>query len=242
MVIGVSDPEDAFLLTQKAHDFAEKYRIPVIILSEKAIAETFKTINPKDLTLIPIERHLTDPKTIEPKDYFGVTDSGVSPRWLPTSDKEKYFFANGDEHDGQGRLDESEATGEMYQKRIRKLETLKKELPDPKIYGKKSAEISFIGWGSSRNIMRDVIAEAEKQGISVNYLHYEYLWPLKTDVFLEFAKANPNLNLIEGNATGQLGNTIKAETGFQKFSGKFLKWNGRPFFVEEVLEYIKNKS
>jgi 2-oxoglutarate ferredoxin oxidoreductase subunit alpha len=108
------------------------------------------------------------------------------------------------------------------------------------------AAISFVGWGSSKSIMHDVIKVAAAEGISVNYLHYEYLWPLKTDAFETFIKTNQNLHLIEGNYTGQLGQLLQAHAEYESkklFVGRLLKWDGRPFFVEEVMEYIqKNVS
>jgi pyruvate/2-oxoacid:ferredoxin oxidoreductase alpha subunit len=87
--------------------------------------------------------------------------------------------------------------------------------------------------------MRDVIVEAAKQGIQVTYLHYDYVWPLDRDSFLEFAKNHPNIYAIEGNATGQLASMLDPENAILK--GKFLKYDGRRFYLEEVLGYIINK-
>jgi pyruvate/2-oxoacid:ferredoxin oxidoreductase alpha subunit len=47
------------------------------------------------------------------------------------------------------------------------------------------------------------------------------------------------VHLIEGNYQGQLGQYISAITD-HKFKGKLLKYNGRPFFVEDLKEYLDN--
>jgi len=51
---------------------------------------------------------------------------------------------------------------------------------------------------------------------------------------LEGAK---NILLVENNKTGQLGDLIRQETGIE-IKNKFLKYDGRPFFREEVVEEI----
>lgn len=248
IVLALSDPTDAFDLTQHAHNLAEKYQVPVIILSEKVVAETLMTVPEFDQKKIPIERGLTDPKKekVISHDRYKLTKDGLSKRWIPCSDPEAYYFANGDEHDEMGRLTEdTPLAGEMYAKRVKKMELIAENLAEPEVYGEKSAEISFVGWGSTRNIMRDIITLMAEKGIKVNYLHYEYLWPLKTKKFADFLKTNKNVHLMEGNMTGQLGHLLatKMDASYEDlFAGHFLKWDGRPFWVEEVVEYIeKNK-
>ena len=254
IVIGVSNPTDAFDLTQHAHNLSEEYQCPTILLSEKYVAEALVTVPEFDQKKIPIRRGLTDPtkEKVSSSDRFKITASGVSKRWIPGSDEAAYYFANGDEHDEMGRLTEdAEPSKAMIAKRIRKLETIKKNIPDPLILDNNllsenkqknnKAAISFVGWGSSKSIMHDVIKVAAAEGITVNYLHYEYLWPLKTDAFEAFIKTNQNLHLIEGNYTGQLGQLLQAHAeyeGKKLFEGQLLKWDGRPFFVEEVIQYI----
>ncbi len=63
------------------------------------------------------------------------------------------------------------------------------------------------------------------------------MWPLKTDTLDTFFADNPNVHLAEGNYQGQLGNLIQQQAG-HKFVGRLLKWNGRPFFTEDLAEYI----
>jgi 2-oxoglutarate ferredoxin oxidoreductase subunit alpha len=76
-------------------------------------------------------------------------------------------------------------------------------------------------------------------GVKVNYLHYEYLWPLKEKPALKFFKENKKVYILECNYQGQLANMIEAATG-HKFKGRLLKYNGRHFFLEDVMDYILN--
>jgi 2-oxoglutarate/2-oxoacid ferredoxin oxidoreductase subunit alpha len=104
---------------------------------------------------------------------------------------------------------------------------------------KAQKSISFLGWGSTKSTILDSIDQLKitNPEINVNYLHFNYMFPLKTTLLKEYLKAHPDTILIEGNATGQLGELITTKTGFQ-FQDKMLKWNGRPFYVEEIVEKV----
>ncbi|MDP4008678.1 MAG: 2-oxoacid:acceptor oxidoreductase subunit alpha [Candidatus Peregrinibacteria bacterium] len=268
IVIAASDQTSCFELIQHAMNYAEIFQVPVVFLTEKVIAETKTTVPVFKQGEIPIERGLVTDEaelaTLESADRFRITENGISKRWVPGSTK-TFYFGNGDEHKEDGRLtEEAYAAAAMYAKRIRKMDAILEALPEPVVYGfdpdsgtvcdvstpgkgHADACLSFIGWGSTKSTMIDVIEECEKQGVKVNYLHYEYLYPLKTSVLKQFIKANGNVCLIEGNYTGQLGDLIKLklqdEEVLFKFKKQFFKYNGRPFFLEEVMEFImKNKK
>lgn len=239
VVLAVSDSIDSFYLIQYAFNFAEEFQIPVIILSEKTICEGKINVEPYDEDAVKIERGLVSAKDladIKREDRYALTETGVSKRWL-CGDSDVYYFANGDEHFVDGSLtEEADEVEKIYAKRMRKIETIKKSLPKPEIFGEKNADISFVGWGSSKNIMRDVIEICAKEGRKVNYLHYSFVWPIDEESLKEFFKKNKNVHLIEENYLGQFGNL--AEACGVKFDGRLLKFNGRSFFVEDVTNYI----
>ncbi len=241
VVIAVSDPVSAFNLTQHALNIAEEYKVPVILLTEKVLAESKTTVETFQETQIPIKRGLiTDPDALmalSSKDTYTKTPDGKPKRWLPGSSP-AFYNLNADEHDQSGfSSEDADNATYMYEKRMEKLEHIKKEIPEPIIYGPKTADISFIGWGSTKKVMLDAIKTAKASGINVNYLHYEYLWPIKTKKAKEFAKNNKKLVLIEGNYTGQLGQLLPI-----KFNKKLLKYNGRPFYIDEIMEFIKQSK
>lgn len=241
VVMSASDPLDCFDYIQHAFNIAEEFQTFVVLLTEKQIAETKMTIDMFDQKKIPIVRGLvSDDELGELKstDRYKITESGLSKRWLPGS-CETFYFANGDEHKEDGVLDESAENGEaMYAKRMRKLDLIKEVLPDPEIFGvSEGADISFIGWGSSKNIMKDMISMYAQKGFKVNYLHYSFMMPFKETMAREFFEKNKKVYLIEGNYAGQFGHVVESETG-KKFADKLLKYNGRSFYIEDVTAFI----
>ncbi|MCD6109606.1 2-oxoacid:acceptor oxidoreductase subunit alpha [bacterium] len=244
-VIACSDQKSSFELIQHAFNIAETYQIPVIVLTEKEILEKYSTVEPFKQNTIPIKRGIVTKKSdlekLTPKDRFAITKSGISKRWIPGTSK-AYFYANGDEHNIDGKITEdAKSVSDMMEKRMRKETTLKNNLPDPIIHGvKKNADISFVGWGSSKTVMLDVIDELKEKSVKINYLHYDYVWPIKEKPAIKFFQNNKNIYLIENNFTGQFGKHIEAITG-KKFKSKMLKYNGRSFHFDEVIAYIKKR-
>lgn len=240
IVIAASDASTAYELIQKAFNLAEKYQTLVILLTEKQICESL--FNIKDFAKpLKVTRNLLSVaqlKDVKPSDRYKLTESGISDRWLP-GQSDSDFLANSDEHLEDGTsTEDADAAAAMIEKRMRKMDGILSELPEPTIHGSKNADYSFIGWGSTRNTMLDVIDILKKSNVSVNYLHFDYIYPLKVSTLHNFAKNAKRLVLIEGNFQGQLGRLIRREAGIE-IKERLLKYNGRPFFIEDVLEYLK---
>ncbi len=229
-VLAVSDINSCYTLIQKAFNIAEKYQIPVVLLTEKVIAESlFSTDSlPKNIAL---ERGLTQGTS-----RYGITDNGVSNRWLPESNK-KTFLMNSDEHMESGwSTENAEEATRMVSKRMNKIMALKKEIPEPQYFGNINAKTIVIGWGSTKNTMIDLL----KYNKEIGYLHYEYMFPLKTYFLKNLLRKNDKeVVLVENNFEGQLGKLITEETGIN-FSKKLLKYDGRTLTVDDITEFLNN--
>ena len=126
-------------------------------------------------------------------------------------------------------------TNKNVEKRLNKNQEIEKEcskLKMIKIHGKKKSKNLIIGWGSTKGAIIDTI-----QDIDAKFLQVLYLNPLSPEIQLEPKKAR-KIILIENNATGQLGELIKLKTGIE-IKNKILKYNGRPFYCDELNKQIK---
>lgn len=242
-VMAVSDSKSAYTLIQHAFNIAEKYQIPVILLTDKQIAESLYQMDDLPPT-IPINRHLiADKPDQEPtsSDRYKITDSGISPRWLPGQFEETYV-GNSDEHTPDGTVtEEAEASRIMNEKRLRKLNALQEELLEPKIIGPEKAKTTIVAWGSTINCITDALNIWNENFPKklINILGYEYIYPTKIGTLKSLIRNNKHLVLVENNEFGQLGALLAQNTGYF-FTNKLLKSNGRPFFIEEIYEYLQN--
>jgi 2-oxoglutarate ferredoxin oxidoreductase subunit alpha len=94
-----------------------------------------------------------------------------------------------------------------------------------------------IGWGSSHDVIQDVMRSEELRERRIAYLHYTYLWPLRTRELQRLAKRSKRTVLVEQNYQGQLGMLIRMECGLD-IADKILKYDGRPFFYDELLSLL----
>ncbi len=242
-VIGVSGSADAFSLMPEAFNIAERYQLSVIVLTDKQIAEALYTQAPFDGKKTNVHRGslVTDAKELaklRAEDrYDPKAKDGISPRWLPGS-KAATYCAQGDEHDAGGSVDESAANAiEQMEKRMKKLEALRSALPEPELFGAKEPDLLLIGWGSTKDTVLDALAHDSLAEKKIGYLHFTYLWPLKTQTLLALRKSAARTVLIEQNYQGQLGMLIKQECG-ATVNDRILKYDGRPFFVDELVHDI----
>jgi 2-oxoglutarate ferredoxin oxidoreductase subunit alpha len=101
-------------------------------------------------------------------------------------------------------------------------------------------ELLMIGWGSTNDVIQDVMCSEELRDRRIAYLHYTYLWPLRTEELQRLTKRAKRTVLVEQNYQGQLGMLIRMECGLD-IPDKILKYDGRPFFYDELLLLLLEK-
>lgn len=236
--------EDGFWLTIKAFNLAEKYQLPVILLTDQHLASSYATVEKFDLSKVTIERGLLfSAEQTSESEYkrHKITKSGISPRAFPGQEG-TLVVTDSDEHDETGHLIEDAVTRtQMMQKRMRKLFSLKKEIAHPELYGPKKADTLLIGWGSTYGALHEAVDILRNEGASVNLLHLTELWPFPAETVAETLTNAQHSYVIENNATGQLSHLIRAETG-KKVSGKILKYDGRPFTPAYIAQEVRKEG
>lgn len=249
-IIAPSSPETAFHTAGRAFNIAEKYQIPVIILLDFAIGDGgYATIENLDFN-VPIERGELVREAL-PEDVNGtwfkrykVTGSGVSPRALPGTDGLMHVVKT-DEHDEWGHdlsdvlagLREAVVTRKlMHEKRMRKLESLRKEMRRPNLYGRDIADLTLLAWGSTALPVREALEALWSKGYRVNALEFEDVYPLNPEVD-NILKQCSDLMAIEQNYTGQFANLIRRETGVE-VKKRYLKYDGEPIYPAEIVNAV----
>lgn len=234
IVLSAGDAKEAFELTMHAFNLADKYQTPVVLLIDKNICENSQSFPVFDISKYKIDKgKLLTSYSPNYQRYQDATD-GISQRTKPGLGN--FFITNSYEHDEEGFTTENkEEINSQMEKRMRKLKTAEKEIPAPKLFGPEDADVTFVSWGSNKGAIIDAI----KQFNNVNYLHLTWLNPFPTDALKKrLAKARHVID-VECNYTAQLAKLIKTETGIE-ITDLLLKYDGRPFFKEEIAEKINS--
>lgn len=242
IVVAPGDTDECFYVLCQAFNIAEKYQLPVIILSDRFLAESTKSTAIFDESKLQVERgKLVSQMELDRlrnfKRYDTSPQDGVSARSIPGL-KGGIYLANSDEHDEYGFTNEEAAVRiNMQTKRLQKFISASVELPEPVLHGPRRADHTIIAWGSTKGIILEAMKLLEEEGMIINFLQILYLSPFPAKAVSDVIETSKSLILIENNMTAQLGSIITEHTGLEIIN-KILKFDGRPFYPEELAEKI----
>lgn len=243
-VLSPATIEDCFWLTVKAFNLAEKYQLPVIILTDHHLASSYATVEKFDLSRVTIDRgSLFTEKDSGEAVYqrYKITESGISPRAFPGQGK-SLVVADSDEHDEDGHpIEGAGIRVRMVEKRLRKLTGLAGEYSPLRLYGPEQANTLLVGWGSTCGAICEATDILNEAGGSVNALCLRELLPFPAEAVGGLLDKAKHSYVIEGNASGQLARLIRTETG-KKASGNILKYDGRPFTPAYIAQEVRKAS
>ena len=226
-------PEEAFLVAQQAFHIADKYQIPVFILTDQYFLDSVRSL-PKDrLQNIKPENHIIEMGALYKR--YAITQDGISPRGVPGYGI-GLVGVDSDEHDEDAHITESaEMRVAMHEKRLRKLEGIRAEALLPTEIGDvKRADTLVISWGSNRGVVEEALEILEREDIAA--LHFHQIYPLPEQVKKLLTKKK--IVVLENNSGGQFANLLKLEYGVT-ISGVILQYDGSPFSVEDVVKTLQ---
>ncbi|MFH1602149.1 MAG: 2-oxoacid:acceptor oxidoreductase subunit alpha [Candidatus Shapirobacteria bacterium] len=239
VVLAPGDQEESFEMGHQALNLAENLQTPVIVVSDKYLGESAQTVADFAKSKIKIDRgRLIERASDLPKNFARYNTKhqcGRSFRTIPGV-KNGEFLANSYEHDKFGFVAEDAKTAQtMAKKRMRKLKTALRLTPKPALYGPKNFEKLIISWGSTKGPILAALDLLHNQKIA--FLQIKTLWPIHPEVENIIKKAKEKI-IIENNQTSQLTTLLKTQFDF-KPDKKILKFDGRPFFPEELNDQLE---
>lgn len=240
-VIALRSAEDAFYQTARAFNLADKYQIPVILMSDKELADTKISTAPFDFSKIEINRYLANPNDYEPGTYnrYEITESGVSPRLIPTRANGNMVMVDSDEHDEFGRTSE-DAQNRIAQvdKRHRKFEGIIADEEEPWEIGVDDFDTLVVCWGSTYGVVKESIDLLNEKGHKIKGLVFGDVFPLPLKKFKKFQSMAKNYIVVEMNRDGQFEGLIRQEA-LVASDHLITKYDGRPFYLEELVERLE---
>lgn len=250
IVLAPGDVDEMYELAAEALNLAEIYQTPVIVLSDKHLAESYWSVSKMAIKLFSkgfeVDRgKITDGNSkfkAQMSKYlrYKLTDDGISPMLIPGL-KGQFYQANSYEHIEDGHTTEdAEQRIQQVNKRDTKEKTyLKNHFKMPKIYGdKKNARVILVSWGSNKDVLLDAMDNLKEQNVSTALVHFTHMYPLDEKKIQHMFDDDKIYVLVENNSHGQLGRLLRELAGIT-FKHRFLKYDGRPIFVEDVINFIK---
>jgi 2-oxoglutarate ferredoxin oxidoreductase subunit alpha len=246
VVLAPASVEDCFYVAIEAVNIARKYNVPVLILSDQAIATRIEAFMEPNLEKVCQDISPDFTPVADHKAYDLSAPDGITARAVPgtRSLSGRYSIATGLEHDEFGHPTGSPKLHmQMTAKRRKKLQALGAALPTPKVYGPPEGNILLVGWGSTQGPIQEAVDRARAAGDSVSSLHIKNLNPLPPGLENIFSGFN-HILVVEMNdeglyGYGQLGGLLRARYCDPKIRG-VNKTDGLTWKVKEILDRAKS--
>ncbi len=226
--------DEAFSLTHRAFDLADKYQVPVFVLTDQYLMDSYYNTVVPDLSQISADRYII--RTSKDYQRYAFTESGISPRGVPGFG-EGLVVVDSDEHDTEGHITEDlDVRTRMVNKRLRKYDQAAGEVITPELVGPEDYKNLIVCWGSTYHIVAEAVRTLGRDDLAL--LHFKQVYPLPHETARYLLKAEKKI-IVENNATAQLAKLIKLRTGIE-IEYKILKYNGLSFYVEELIEKLND--
>lgn len=244
IVLAPGDAFEMLELTTKAFDLADIYQTPVIMISDKLICESHIS-HPKDEVLSLIANYRPNRgKTITtaselPYLRYKVTPDGISQRLIP-GQKGVFYQANSYEHlEDSHTTENSQPRIDQVDKRNRKGQSyLNVDFRPPQVFGNlQDSHTVFVSWGGNKGAILEAQKLLKNQGKDTAFIHFTHVYPLNKEKVLPFFRSGKRYIIVENNSHAQFSQLLKQQTGIT-ISEHLLKYDGRPFYPEEIEAYL----
>lgn len=247
IVLAPSTVSEAYSLTIRAVNFAERFRLPVVILTELFLGllrDTVETPDPGAIKLWERPRPTGSVEDYLPYDARTVTD--VPPMAdIGSEYRANYFYQNGawrSTHTPQGYKEEEFERDKGVQldffiRRIHeKVLAHRDEVVITEATGTDDAEILVVAYGTMAQVAKEAVHRARQQGIRMGLLKLTTVWPFPDAEIREYtarAKAVIVPEMSYGQLVGEVGKALNS-TGIQILPLQHI--NTRFISPQEIIE------
>ena len=237
IVLTPSTVQELFDLTFQAFNLAEKFRNPVIVLSEATISlmrEGIRIPPAGELKIVDRKRPMVPPEGFMP--FRGEDD--LVPRMSEFGDQYKVLYTH-NPHDEWGRIAWSPRMYEdLYNRIEKKIASKANEIAMFETVFTEDAETVVIAYGSESRGAVEAVRMARSEGIKAGMLKLKSIWPVPEQAMRDATRAAKNVLVPEMN-TGRYYHVVKEIVGCDAQVVSLPKNQGRIHSPEEILEEIR---
>lgn len=236
IVLTPSSPQECYDLTIRAFNLAEKYRTPVIVLTDKTIAqvsEKVKLYPAEEIDIINRKKPVCDPADYKP---FRSDEDGIPP--MSFFGDPHLLRITSSMHDEDGFTDSGVENASKVIRRLHdKIENNVQDIAQLETYFTEDAHTVFISFGISARASLHAVHSARAEGKKVGAVKLLSIWPFPA-IKLRSALENCQQIIVPEMNLGQL--VLEVERIFKdKKVISFAKWNGQNITPTELLAKMK---
>ena len=231
-----STVRETYDLTIKAFNCAERFRTPVLIMTDEIIghlSEKVELPDPNTLEIITREHPTVSPAEYRP---YKMTDSDIPP--MANFGEGYRYHVTGLAHDETGFPTNDPVKIEQQLLRInRKIERYRDQIVEVEEFQTVDMDILVIAYGSTARSAKKAVSQARENGIKAGLLKLKTLWPFPEKEIVALYKTVKKIIVPELNL-GQIAHEVEWAVGREKPVVKVNRINGEPITPSEILAAI----
>jgi 2-oxoglutarate ferredoxin oxidoreductase subunit alpha len=187
IALAPASPQEAFDLTIRAFNLAEKYRTPVFLMADESVGHMFERVVVPPLDQIPIYPW-RKPKEPPSKDFlpFKAEEDGVPP--FPVAGTGYRIHVTGLTHDERGYpVVTAEQQKKLIPRLIGKIHNNRHDIIDLEEDGVEGADVVVVSYGISARPSLRAVHMAREEDLRVGMLKLVTVWPFAEDRIRELA-------------------------------------------------------
>ena len=249
VVLAAQTVADCFHQAIRAVNIAQKYHVPVILLSSQAISHSQETVELPDLNRLQLfeEEFYSGTDAAEFKRYAEAHGGHASVRSVPGTPNGMYR-TTGLEHNEAGNPSADPANRvKMMARRAQRMHAIAQEqgpIEQPEIPEDIRYPLAIVGWGRAASAAREAWYALQIDGIKLATFFPRLLWPLPEAGFKQlFAAGVRTLFVCETNSSGQFAQLIKSQLSAQLVARGvevvgITKDDGNPLTQHEIRDQV----
>ena len=229
---------ECFSLMVTAFNFAEKYRVPVILAADEVVGHMRENvIIPKagELEVIDRKKPTGPPKNYKP---FAADEDGVAP--LSSYGSDYVFHVSSSMHGPEGYSNNNPANAAWRVAQLhRKIEMHRDDIVITKTFDTKDADVLLIAYGATTRASRAAALELRKKGIKAGVLQLVTLWPFADKEVAKLGNKAKTVVVTEMNYSGQMAGEVQKVLGSGADIRKVNSYNGEIITPQDILKAIR---
>jgi 2-oxoglutarate ferredoxin oxidoreductase subunit alpha len=226
--------QEMFDLTVRAFNLAERFRVPVLLMADGAIAHI------KERLVVPERVEVLERKRPRGPECtpFGTDDPSGVPE-MPLLGEGYRLLITGSSHRPTGRRDDSPRYMQMKVERIiQKIRRARREISDTVGHHLEDADLAVVSYGASARPSYSAVMRARSMGIRAGLLRLRTLWPFPDEEVSALSETVKAILVVEMNM-GKMVREVERAAGGRAQVVSIPKTGGVLHTPGEILEAIR---
>ena len=226
---------ECFTLAVQAFNFAERFRVPVILMPDEIVGHMRENVAlplPGEIEIVERKAPSGKPAAYLP---FKPDADGVAPLAAYGSDYVFHVTSSMHGTDGYSNNDPANAAWRVRQLH-EKIERHRDEIVLTRSYYTEDMDVLIVAFGATTRSGRAAALEARSQGIKAGVLQLQTIWPFPDKEIAALGKSARMVVVPEMNYSGQVAGEVQKALGAGADIRRVNKYNGTIITPQDILD------